>query len=343
MSPQHVSICPITVGYAEDNLSGLALPFKIGDSLYVDDVSGIVRDTTFDPLVDQFFSKSEAETLKNTRYALTRRFDCKDWDSRQEELKSESLLYRLYLGLKIIRPTTGRYHALHYDLSHATPRLPRGTRNDYGTILCDCDLVNWAVIRGRDIENLAKLAASLLSTLKDAKNPISQAVQSLEIGYRGDFLNVRHLLWVIGLDALFTSTEWESQGTDVAVKRVKDFLGANFKIYPDTSHPNLDGGSTLPNVEMSELLDDVYKLRNDFAHGTWPDKRWAGKVCRPSADFSRDIYYAEVLSEAASAILRGCLKKIFGDAQLVELFSEKAKMNAHFASRGLTRRKRKRA
>jgi hypothetical protein len=260
---------------------------------------------------------------------------------RAEDRKSEEMLYRLYLGLKVIRPTRGRYQVLHYDMNLPVPRLPRGYRNDYGTIICDCELLNLNSLRWKDFQDLVAVARSILGTLNDARNPVSQAVQSLEIGYRADFLNVRHLLWVVGLDALFTSIEWENQGIEVSVGRITHFLGLDFAIYSEKPHYDYDSGPTLPNIRLSDVLRDVYRLRNDFAHGTWPDKQWAGKVSRRSADGSRDIYYAEVVSEAASISLRGCLKKILADAQLVQMFTDKTRMNAHFAACGLVRKRKK--
>ena len=341
MPSQHISTCPISAHYLEEESAGVKLPLKLAESLYVEDVSDILEKTNFDPLIDQFYSKSEVESLRRTRYALTRRFACEDWVSHEENRNSEALLYQLYLGLKMIRPSGGRFEVLHYDLDQAVPRLPRGSRNDYSTIPCDCDLLIWPFNLQSDLDELAALTPSILGTLKDARNPISQAVNSLEIGYRGDFLNVRHLLWVIGLDALVTSTEWENRGKEVAIERVTDFLGTNFEIYPEKPHPNYSSGPTLPNLKLKEVVHDVYRLRNDFAHGTWPDKAWAGKVSRRSADDARDIYYAEVLSEAASSILRGCLRKIFADPHFVQRFRDKTKMNDHFRARGLVRKTQK--
>ena len=340
MATQHISICPVLVGYGGYGLVNSELPLRLSESLYFEDVSEIVEKMTFDPLVPQFYSRSEADRLKQTRYALTRRFECADRDRHVMDEESAKLLYELYLGLKVIRPTAGRYQVLHCETGRPTPRLPRGSRNDYGTILCDCELLN--TIRWKDLQELAAIATGILSTLKEARNPISQAVQSLEIGYRADFLNVRHLLWVIGLDALFTSIEWENRGSRVTVKRIVDFLGPDFPIYPEK--PRLDYDlQAPPNISMplNLALRDIYRLRNDFAHGTWPDKKWAGRVCRRSLDGSRDIYYAEVLSEAASAVMRACLKHILSDLKLVEMFNEKTKMNAYYASRGLLRKKRK--
>jgi hypothetical protein len=333
---RHTSICPIPSAYLGGDWSESSLPLKIADSLYFADVSQTTRETSFDAFAPHFFSKSEADGLKRIRYGLVHHFECADSERSGEEEKSVRLLYQLYLGLKVIRPHAGRFQVFHYDMSQSIPRMPRVERNDHATILCECELLN--SIRWVDLQELVAFAPSILIILKTAVPPISQAIQSLEIGYRADFLNVRHLLWVVGLDALFTSTEWENQGAKLTAKRVRYFLGSRFQIYSGEHFPDL--GLPVPtSPSLSATLRDIYKLRNHFAHGAWPDKQWAGKVWRRSADSCRDIYYSEMLSEAASSILRGCLKKILADKQSVEMFNDKAKMNAHFAQLGLVRKK----
>jgi hypothetical protein len=334
---RYISICPILAINAESHWLNSSLPVKIADSLFFADVSEIIRETTFASLTPLLLSKSEADGLKHLRYALVRHFECRDAERPFEEEESANLLYRLYLGLKVIRPSSGRFQVFHYEMSQTPPRLPRGSRNDYATILCDsCECLNR--MRHEDLQELVTLAPSILSVFQKGALPVSQATQSLEIGYRADFLNVRHLLWVVGLDALFTSTEWENQGAKLSAKRITNFLGSDFQIYSGEHFTDL-GLPAPTNPPLNKTLRDIYRLRNHFAHGAWPDRQWAGKVWRRSADSCRDIHYSELLSEAASSILRGCLRKILSDKQSVEMFNDKAEINAHFAQLGLVRKK----
>jgi hypothetical protein len=322
MLTRHVSVCPVFVDHFECDWPDASLPLSLGDSISIANVSQLARETT------------EVSGLKGVRYALVRDFECEGSERPSENDRSESALYGLYLGLKVIRPTAGVFQVFHYDLSQGVPRRPRISRNNRETIVSDCERLN--TIRWNDVKELAKLSPSILKSLKTPTLPIAQAVQSLEIGYRADFSNVRHLLWVIGLDALFTSTEWQNRGTEVAVGRIRDFLGLDFDIYPEETPTGLP---SLGRLNLEDVLSDVYDLRNNLAHGTWPNKPWATKVSRRSADGLDDIYYTTVLSEAASSILRGCLMKILAENQLVEMFNDKTKMNAHFAQRDLVRKR----
>src|SRR5271156_1390097 len=143
MESAHVSVCPITMVDPEGFDSHLKLPLMIARSLYFDDVSEIIRETTFDSLELVFPDRPEREALKRVRYGLVRQFDCEEHDPHLEYEQSARLLYCLYLGLKVIRPTWGRFQIFHYDLAQSKPRLPRIIRNDHGTILCDSDCPNW--------------------------------------------------------------------------------------------------------------------------------------------------------------------------------------------------------
>jgi hypothetical protein len=302
---KYFSICPIFISGSDPSTPSLPIP--VSDAVSLDDVSKIVEETDFGALTPLAYDSSEANILRRVKYAFVRHFECSDLETRAEYEKSADLFYRLYLGLKVLRPRAGRYQVFHYETVSARPWLPRMERNDYATIPCDCDSFN--KLRWADLLELASIGPFLANASKIGRLPISQALQSLEIGYRADFLNVRHLLWVVGLDALFTATEWANQGASLAVDRITEFLGRDFPIYSEEWHPEFG----LTTIKLNEVLSDVYKLRNRFAHGAWPNKQWAGRVCRRSVDLSRDIYYAEVLSETASVVLRGCLRKILQD------------------------------
>ncbi|MGH9726396.1 MAG: hypothetical protein ACRD41_15140 [Candidatus Acidiferrales bacterium] len=327
MSSRYISVCPISTDYnATDSLAPL-VPIKITDSIFVENISEIIRQTPFKSLTPHFLSETEAAALRRTQYALVRHFDCAFADRPAENERSANLLYQLYLGLKVIRPTAGKFLILHYDLGTPSPRLPDGSRNDYGTIVCDYERLNR--IRQEDIQELAALAPLILGALKSAPNPIAQAVHNLEVGYRTDFAYVRHLLWVVGLDSLVTSQVPKRFGKGVAVPRITSFLEPTFQIYPEKGSPGFDL-PILPDTTLQETIGDIYDLRNSFAHGDWPDKARFGQICRRSLDGTEDIDYSTVLCEAASSILRGCLKKILADVSTVEIFNHKSKMNAYF-------------
>ncbi len=327
---KHISICPVAVDAFDCDWPAAKLPLAIADSISAADVSQVVQETTFKPLSPLLVSESEVTRLEQIRYALVRDLECEEADRPAEYEKSANALYHLYLGLKVIRPCAGVFQVFHYDLTEGAPRLPRAERNNRETILCDYDVLN--SVRWSDLQELMTLAPSILRVVRTPLLPISQAIQNLEIGYRADFANVRHLLWVVGLDALFNSKKRTYREADLTRRRVIDFLGNDFPIYSDQRSPYLP---TLIGLSLKDSLSEMYVLRNHFAHGTWPDKQWAGRVCRRSADGTADIYYGDLLAEAASSILRGCLRKILAKDEFVDLFNNKAKMHAHFASRGL--------
>jgi len=252
-----------------------------------------------------------------------------------EKETSKNQLYRLYLTLKIIRATKERFLVLHYTLGDGNPRVEDSWRNEFDSELLDCEY-GFSICPG-DLYELARVAPQSLPILGNRTLSVTQAIYNLEIGCRAEFFNVRHLLWVVGLDALFSSKQWEHRGADVIKKRIALFLGEDFAIYPDKRELHLP---RLIGMSLRDSLDEIYKLRNHFAHGTWPDKSWAGKVCRPRAVGTGDVNYSGILVEAAAATLRGCLRKILSDDEWVSMFNDKKRMNAYFASRGLVRKPR---
>ena len=174
-----------------------------------------------------------------------------------------------------------------------------------------------------------------LEILGDRTLPVTQAVYSLEIGYRAEFFNVQHLLWVVGLDALFSSKKRKHQGADVVKRRVAHFLGDDFLIYPQQRESGLP---KLIGMSLTDALDEIFVLRHNFAHGTWPARSWAGKICRPTAFGTGSVYYSGMLLEAAAATLRGCLRKILVDEDLLSMFNEKKRMNGYFQKLGIVRK-----
>ena len=340
MSPKHsyASVFPLPVFNFEGGSAPSDLLVKVHDSIRVEDVSKLMQQTPPGFWTDWSFEHGEREAirLKNTRYALVRRFECVDSEEMAEKETSKNLLYRLYLTLKVICPTKARYLVLHYDLKEENPTIRNTWRNEFDSELLDCEF--GFPIRPVALCELAQMARESLDMLGNRTLPVTQATYNFEIGHRAEFVNVRHMLWVAGLEALFSSREWQHQGADVVKKRVGYFLGDNFVIYPDQRELGLP---RLIGMSLRDVLGEIFDLRNHFAHGTWPDKGWAGKVCRPTATGVGHINYSGMLLEAAAATLRGCLRKILGDEKWINVFNDKAKMNSYFASRGLIRERKR--
>jgi hypothetical protein len=326
----YASVFPIPVDAYERSWSESELLVQINESIRIEDVSDLIQKTPFEFWTEWSHEHGERECkrLRNTRYALVRRFECATSEDVAEKEISKNLLYRLYLSLKVIRASKERFVALHYLVGKGNPTVRGSWRNEFDSELLDCEFE--FPIRPEDLRELANVARQSLAIFANRTLSVTQAAYSLEIGYRAEFVNVKHLIWVVGLDALFSTDK--NTTSAVVKKRISDFLGEDFVMYPDQREIDLP---RLIGLSLNDALEEIYKLRNHFAHGTWPDSRWAGKVCRPRALGTGDINYSGMLLEAAVAILRACLRKILNDNELMDMFNNKAKMHAHFAARGI--------
>jgi hypothetical protein len=328
------SIFPLPVIAFGSTLRESDLLIRESESIRIEAVSNLIQQTPSNFWINWSYDHGASETnrLRNTQFALVRRFKCSSSNEGLEIEKSKNLLYRLYLSLKVIRATKERFVVLHYKLGHQEPTVRDFWRNEIDSELLDCEF--GFSIRPEELCELAQIAQQSLGILGNRTLPVTQATYSLEIGYRAEFFNVQHLLWVIGLEALFSSKERKHQGSDVVKRRVLHFLGNDFLIYPqqrDSELPRLIG------ISLRDALNEIFVLRHDFAHGTWPASRWAGKVCRPTALGTGYVNYSGMLLEAAAAILRGCLRKILADENLVVMFNEKKRMNAYFQELDIVR------
>lgn len=330
----YASVFPIHVNVFEGRWPESELHTQFCDSIKFEDVSALMEQTPPDfwTTWSHDFGQSETNRLRNTRYALVRRFECAGSEEAFEREKSKKLLYQFYLSLKVIRATKERFVVLPYTLGKGDPIVRDPWRNEFDNQLLDCEF--GFPVRPGDLCELARISQQSIGILGDRRLPITQATYNLEIGYRAEFFNVRHLLWVVGLEALFSSRKRGHQGADVVKMRALNFLGEDFAIYDNQRESGLP---RLIGISLRDALNEIYVLRNHFAHGTWPQNQWAGKVCRPLVFGTGHVTYSGMLLEAAASILRGCLRKILADDKWVSMFNDKKKMNAYFAELGLVR------
>lgn len=330
-----ITIAPILMSMWDEAWPEEALPFNIGLGVQIANVSGMVQGADFSLWSRDYLSKEDVKQIKDWRYALTHTYEAEKYPQSEPEVHSEKLIHSIFLGLRILRPTRQRYHYLQAHLNEDNAVEPFRFSRPAGNLISVPDAETFNGIRPLDAAALATIAPDLTTLLSDTKHPVTRAIESLEVGYLQDFFHVRFLLWVSALDGLFTGRERENNGTYVATQRIKHFLGPNLSIYDSRNLPSFH---PWPTTTLSNVIADIYKLRHYFAHGDWPEDEWAAKPSRHS--LSKDTPYADVLCEATSVILRYAILKIIKD-HLLDVFGNKAKMNAYFASKGFVRPKRK--
>jgi hypothetical protein len=177
-----------------------------------------------------------------------------------------------------------------------------------------CDAAN--SVRKKDAELLRTIVPTLLTVYQTDRQPIKRAIRILELGYISKFSDVKQLMWVTALDALFTSAR--NWGSDLAIRRIQHFIGAETRIYEEADFPSY---VLVPSLTVAQVLPDIHKLRNKFAHGEWVPAEFLDRHGY-SGKAGDSLKYADVLLEATGIILRMGLIKILRESS-VDVFGSK--------------------
>lgn len=315
----------------EEPFDSRLLPYHIANGVYLEDIREKMQTADFELWRKEFLSKKDVEELKSWSCALVHVYEAEEHLQSHPEKESKELVHKIFLGLRIVRPSRQPYSSLQaklvsnngiepFTFSHPEPLL----------LVPESESLN--ALRNRDASELRAIVPTLLRAYEQSCVPILRAIRNLEVGYVSQFPDVQHLLWVTGLDSLCTSREWKHRGSWVATERIKAFLGAEYRIYKDGDLPSY---LATPTATVTDMVMDVYKIRNFFAHGEWPGPEWIEKPFRDSFG-DKTVSYTDALREAASVLLRSTLHKILRE-DLLDTFGDKNKMNNYFERLGLVR------
>ncbi len=212
------------------------LPFDIIQGVQFADVRDKIASANFELWKREFLSNEDVRKLKSWQYALTHVYEAEEYLQSHPEAESKELVHRVFLGLRIVRPTRQPYACLQAKLNNDSAIEPFSFSHPERTLVVpDSEALN--VVRTRDAQELRAITPVLLKAFETNSRPLIRAIRSLEIGYLSEFPDVQHLLWVIGLDSLFTAQDWENYGTWVAIERIKQFLGPERRIYETGALP----------------------------------------------------------------------------------------------------------
>jgi len=145
---------------------------------------------------------------------------------------------------------------------------------------------------------------------------LQNAIVLLEHGLQMGHMYLSPLMWVMGLDMLFMAGEKEP-----FVERLVGFLGRATQVFPAV-YQDLQ-----PQLQISEIVDDVYELRNIVAHGREipekPFREMRNILDTTGASITSDYTYAQIVMESALFLLSKSLRKVMVDG-LVELVRDEA-------------------
>lgn len=338
---EHIARGQSRGGWEEWDFDTSLLPIKIMDRVYIEDVSSRFREDEFDPH-DQGMGPWAVKELKRIKYVIIHRFPQIEIDPVTDTIthldgdqmkRGERLVREIAVCLRIIRPTLQR------------AQFCEGQIRDDGTFIHGkLDIPNPMAdvplnqrlfsIRDEDVRDLQFYAPLFVQAMEQPIWKFRMAVQLYEAGHwQSTDAKVRFLLWVSALEALFTtqSRGGQNSGKLVAGERIKHLIGSSASVYPAGE---LTSGQPDPSLTVSDVIGDIYCLRNHIAHGDkLPNYYWA-RTGRPN--FTEQILKIEELIEAVSHILRRSLLTILKNGLLCH-FADQASSEAYFGGLRLTK------
>jgi hypothetical protein len=333
-------------GWEDWDFDPALLPFEIMDRIHIEDVSARFLNDEFDVHENGLGSYAVKE-LKRIKYAIVHRFPQYELDPVTNKIildaeqveRAQRLVREIFVCLLIIRPILQRAQFCEGHIRddgtfiHGSFDVP----NPYADVPYNQRLFS---IRTEDIQSLKFYAPLFINVLHQPFWKFRMAAQLYEAGHwQSTDKKIRFFLWVSALEALFTTQGSGTQhsGKLVAGERIKALIGGNTPIY---SPGELASSQQNPGITVSDVIGDIYCLRNHIAHGDkLPDYYWA-HTGRPFDN--EHLTKFDELIEAVSFILRRCLLTILKD-ELLPHFADKASSEAYFTGLGQTKKQLKNA
>jgi hypothetical protein len=331
---QRISLYPIygLANEADDQAFDLRLlPFGIIDDITIENVTPLFGADTWS-WIAAHLGKHDNDELRQIRHAMVHRYITQhQYQANDEHRQSSSQKLSLLAALlRIIRPM--RQNAL----------LVQGFLEEDGRLHVDSlqhpihlsdvpHVQRLFQLRVQDATVLRELAPTFLQAMQEEFWKFRMAVEFHEAGhFQGQYWKARYSLWASALEALYTSQDRDHSGSRVATERIKWFLGDGMPIYPAGDIPILFPQS---NLTVSDVINDIYDLRNTIAHGD----RIADVMFRrsPRRGIHGDLNVPDVCLEAISFIVRSTLLRIMKDG-LFNRFATNAASEAYFGAVGLT-------
>jgi hypothetical protein len=316
------------------------LPIEVLRDVHIEDVSSLIRMGDFD-IHKSNVGEYRFRELERIKYAIIHRYPQNGPDpdtgrylvDTDQTERSRKLVSDITACLRIIRPITTRAQFCEgkvsddgqlYDIAFNEPvpefSLPEN-QSRFG-------------LRNVDTEELRFYAPRFINAMNQPFWKFRMAVQMYNTGYfEHEDWKMRFFLWTSALEALFTSQNSDRQhsGSLVAKERIKDHLGASSLLYP---HGELLSLEPIPTLQISDVIDEIYCLRNHIAHGDKVPDYYFQETGREN--LNGDLNRVHMLTEAISFIVRRSLLKILKD-DLLKHFQDGASSEAYFSARDLTK------
>jgi hypothetical protein len=324
---KHIGIYPIlgvTPEYLDDPFDLSQLPVEILPGVTVENTKALFKADSFDTWKG-LLAQREFEALQRVRFGIVNRYDPFDLalgSSSETDIQAEAVARYLAGCLRLIRPMQQDASYIRGTiLSDSTVRI-QGFENPEDMQVLSVQRL--FLLRNRDVDRLKRVGPLFVDIMKAKK--CWKVIVAAELHESSHFVwrswKARFSLLCSAIEAIFTSQNGEHRGSLVAMERIKSFLGAKTLIYEPGDMQSTQQQIT---TTVEDVLSDLYELRNCVAHGDRVPAKFFETVRH---DYDQTVVRAEMLSEAASRIVRSSLLQIveqgmqhhFLDSQTSETF-----------------------
>lgn len=322
----------------DDRFEMSRLPLHIVNDVSIEDVSQLLHENAFAPF-ERLLGETRFKEAKRLKYVLIHRYDSDALDGErpigdtEHEKRSANLLEALIACLRLIRPMC------QMNLLFTNGDIREGgslSIRKFSSTLLDGGVKVPGVqrlftLRNSDADLFCELAPKFLHVSRGGFEKFHMAVDFYLHGYfQSDHWKPRFLLWCSAIESIYTSSNRDHQGANVAKQRIRWFLGDNTLLYKDEV---ADLYGIHPDIAIRDVLDNLYELRNFVAHGDRvPDTFFAPY---PESILDQSPHKIDVLVETASFIIRKSLIKIMTE-DLLRHFADASSAEAYFGAQGLT-------
>ena len=275
------------------------LPIPISSAASVENVRGLLKERHFE-LWGEYLAKRDREAFEATRFALVHRYDGPEYGSNKEDTASQALLYKLFLLLRLLKPTRTRFSAVHIKTTDANEIEVSSFTHLTFTPPNVPDSERLNVITEDDLHRADEMSGHFLNVVDHGPANLRRAIRFYEEAYsdiRDPVLQI--ITWVMGIETA-CSDERGVVTQDQLLKRVSEYVPFDQDVYAGSV---LKERHVVPELTVGAVISDVLELRNRLVHGLWIPQEWSEKVMYHSIS-GPAVIYADALRDAASYLLR---------------------------------------
>lgn len=329
-------------GFNDDDFDRSLLPFEIIPGLFIEDVEALIVPGEFDHYLSMLGTET-VKFLKAIKYVIINRYPEYEVSAnggiifeRDLRERSEYLIQEAIACLRLIRPIRQFAQECGGEIRDDGSLANFHFRDPLSYVNSPENQKLFAV-RTRDAEELRFYLPLFQDAMSGPYFKFSMALEMYQSGFfQHSHWKAQYFLWTAALESLYTSqpqpgVKSEHSGSLVAKERIKSLLGPTTPIYPSGELSKLDPN---PNLTVAAVVDEIYCLRNNIAHGDKiPDyySNTTGRITFDGVELNR----REMLIESINSIIRQSLLTILKN-KLLNHFQDSASSEAYFGGLGLT-------